>query len=45
MLCEEFGRHRLAALPSMGIEEGDLNLVAISVGSYDVSSMFEPEKE
>ena len=45
MLPEEMGPRRFASLPSMGVEEGDMDLVAISVGSYDVSSMFQPEKE
>ena len=45
MSPDETGPRRFASLPSMGVEEGDMDLVAISVGSYDVSSMFQPEKE
>ncbi len=44
VIVDEFGHHRVL-LPTMGLDEGDVNLVAISAGSYDVSSMFQPVSE
>ena len=38
-------RQSLALLPSLGVDDGDRDLLAVSAGSYDVSSMFEIERE
>ena len=42
---DDVSRPGTALMPSLGMEEGDRNLLAISAGSYDVSSMFKPEHE
>lgn len=44
VIVDESGHHRVL-LPTLGLDEGDVNLVAISAGSYDVSSMFQPVGE
>jgi len=42
----ELAPHPLAPyLPSMGVDDGDIDIVAIAAGSYEVSSMFQPVKE
>jgi anti-sigma factor RsiW len=38
-------RQSFASLPSLGVDDGDRDLLAVSAGSYDVSSMFEIERE
>jgi anti-sigma factor RsiW len=38
-------RQAMASLPSLGIDEGDRDLLAVSAGSYDVGSMFQVERE
>jgi hypothetical protein len=42
---EDPARRSVASLPSLGVEEGDRDLLAISAGSYDVSSLFQPEPQ
>lgn len=39
------GRRGAASFPSLAVEEGDRSFLAISAGSYDVSSMFQPEPQ
>lgn len=42
---EDPARRGPSSLPLLAVDEGDRDLLAISAGSYDVSSIFQPEHE